>query len=489
VNPDALISVKLVSHAGVGTIAAGVAKTGADLITIAGHDGGTGASPVGSIRYAGVPWELGLSEARQALQHNDLRGRVLLQTDGGLKTGLDVIKAALLGADSFGFGTGPMIALGCKYLRICHLNNCATGVATQDERLRRDHFKGLPERAETYFRNVAEDVREWLAVLGLRSLDEAVGRTDLLEQTLHATREDVDVDLSRLLQRDPSHAAAYCGSPALQAPPDGLAARLDTALAAAIDAGSGGEHSDVIRNTDRSIGARLSGRIARVHGDTGMATRPITLRLRGSAGQSFGAFNAGGLQLHLEGEANDYVGKGMAGGRIVLRPARGSRFASQDAPILGNTCLYGATGGELFAAGRAGERFAVRNSGATAVIEGAGDHCCEYMTGGAVVVLGRTGLNFGAGFTGGLAYVLDLERDFVDRYNHELIDIVRITPEGFDNYRQHLTDLVSAHVRLTGSAWGARILENFRDYVGKIWLVKPKAASLEALANELRRAA
>jgi glutamate synthase (NADPH/NADH) large chain len=489
VNPQALISVKLVSHAGVGTIAAGVAKTGADLITIAGHDGGTGASPVGSIRYAGVPWELGLSEARQALQHNDLRGRVLLQTDGGLKTGLDVIKAALLGADSFGFGTGPMIALGCKYLRICHLNNCATGVATQDERLRRDHFKGLPERAECYFRNVAEDVREWLAALGLRSLDEAVGRTDLLEQALHATREHVDIDLSRLLQRDPAHAAAYCGSPALQAPPDGLAARLDAALAGFIERGGGGEHSDSIRNTDRSIGARLSGRIARLHGDTGMATNPITLRLRGSAGQSFGAFNAGGLQLHLEGEANDYVGKGMAGGRIVLRPARGSRFASQEAPILGNTCLYGATGGELFAAGRAGERFAVRNSGATAVIEGAGDHCCEYMTGGAVVVLGRTGLNFGAGFTGGLAYVLDIERDFVDRYNHELIDIVRITPEGFDNYRQHLTDLVSAHVRLTGSAWGARILENFRDYVGKIWLVKPKAASLEALSNELRRAA
>jgi glutamate synthase (NADPH/NADH) large chain len=489
VNPDALISVKLVSHAGVGTIAAGVAKTGADLITIAGHDGGTGASPVGSIRYAGVPWELGLSEARQALQHNDLRGRVLLQTDGGLKTGLDVIKAALLGADSFGFGTGPMIALGCKYLRICHLNNCATGVATQDERLRRDHFKGLPERAECYFRNVAEDVREWLAALGLRSLDEAIGRTELLEQALHATREDVDINLSRLLRRDPSHAAAYCGSPALQAPPDGLAARLDAALAGFIERGGGGEHSDSIRNTDRSIGARLSGRIARLHGDTGMATNPITLRLRGSAGQSFGAFNAGGLQLHLEGEANDYVGKGMAGGRIVLRPARGSRFASQEAPILGNTCLYGATGGELFAAGRAGERFAVRNSGATAVIEGAGDHCCEYMTGGAVVVLGRTGLNFGAGFTGGLAYVLDIERDFVDRYNHELIDIVRITPEGFDNYRQHLTDLVSAHVRLTGSAWGARILENFRDYVGKIWLVKPKAASLEALSNELRRAA
>ncbi len=489
VNPEALVSVKLVSHAGVGTIAAGVAKTGADLITIAGHDGGTGASPIGSVRYAGVPWELGLAEARQALQANELRGRVLLQTDGGLKTGLDVIKAALLGADSFGFGTAPMIVLGCKYLRICHLNNCATGMATQDERLRRDHFKGLPERVECYFRNVAEDVREWLALLGLRTLDEAIGRTDLLEQHLRATREDVDVDLSRLLARDPAQASAYCGSPALQAPADGLAAQLDAALADAIASGAGGAFVGSIRNTDRSIGARLSGRIARVHGDTGMSATPIDVRLSGSAGQSFGAFNAGGLHLHLQGEANDYVGKGMAGGRIVLQPPGGSRFASQDTPILGNTCLYGATGGELFAAGRAGERFAVRNSGATAVIEGAGDHCCEYMTGGAVVVLGRTGLNFGAGFTGGLAYVLDLERDFVDRYNHELVDISRITPEGLDGYRQHLTDLIEAHARLTGSAWSARIRDDFRDFVGKFWLVKPKAASLEALAHELKRAA
>ncbi|QNN48016.1 glutamate synthase large subunit [Thermomonas brevis] len=489
VNPQALISVKLVSHAGVGTIAAGVAKTGADLITIAGHDGGTGASPLGSVRYAGVPWELGLSEARQALQANDLRGRVLLQTDGGLKTGLDVIKAALLGADSFGFGTAPMIVLGCKYLRICHLNNCATGMATQDERLRRDHFKGLPERVECFFRNVAEDVREWLAQLGLRTLDEAIGRTDLLEQTLRATRDQVDVDLSRLLARDPAQAASFCGTPALQAPPDGLAAQLDAALGDAIDQGAGGAFVGTIRNTDRSIGARLSGRIARSHGNTGMSAAPLDVRLTGSAGQSFGAFNAGGLHLHLQGEANDYVGKGMAGGRIVLQPPHGSRFASQDTPILGNTCLYGATGGELYAAGRAGERFAVRNSGVTAVIEGAGDHCCEYMTGGAVAVLGRTGLNFGAGFTGGLAYVLDLERDFVDRYNHELIDIARITPEGLDGYRQHLTDLIDAHAQLTGSAWSAHIRENFRDFVGKFWLVKPKAASLEALANELKRAA
>ena len=489
VNPQALISVKLVSHAGVGTIAAGVAKAGADLITIAGHDGGTGASPLSSVRYAGVPWELGLSEARQALHANQRRGQVLLQTDGGLKTGLDVIKAALLGADSFAFGTAPMIVLGCKYLRICHLNNCATGMATQDERLRRNHFKGMPERVECFFRNVAEDVREWLALLGLRSLDAAVGRTDLLEQHVHSTREDVDVDLSRLLAREDDHVGGHCGSRALHVPPDGLSTQLDAALDEAIDGGLGGRFEGLIRNTDRSIGARLSGRIARVHGNVGMADRPIDIHLRGSAGQSFGAFNAGGLNLHLIGEANDYVGKGMAGGRIVLQPPMGSLFASQDAPILGNTCLYGATGGELFAAGRAGERFGVRNSGATAVIEGAGDHCCEYMTGGAVVVLGRTGLNFGAGFTGGLAYVLDLDRNFVDHFNHELIDISRITPEGLDRYRQHLTDLIELHARLTGSRWSARIRDNFRDYVGKFWLVKPKAASLEALANELRRAA
>jgi glutamate synthase (NADPH/NADH) large chain len=516
VNPEALVSVKLVAHAGVGTIAAGVVKAGADLITISGHDGGTGASPLGSIRYAGTPWELGLSEARQALQHNELRARVLLQADGGLKTGLDVVKAALLGADSFGFGTAPMIALGCKYLRICHLNNCATGVATQDERLRANHFKGLPERVECFFRNVAQDVREHLAALGLRTLDEAVGRVDLLEQIDAMPREHVGIDLSRLLQQPtferggqggfsfPGHEAktnrprspffkgggsADCGVPALQASPDGLAARLDAELADAIANSSGGEFAFAIRNTDRSIGARVSGAIARRHGNTGMSAAPITVKLRGSAGQSFGAFNAGGLQLELEGDANDYVGKGMAGGRIVLRPPANSVFESQETPILGNTCLYGATGGELYAAGRAGERFAVRNSGAIAVVEGAGDHCCEYMTGGAVVILGRTGLNFGAGFTGGIAYVLDIDRDFVDRYNHELVDILRVTPEGFDGYRQHLTDLIEMHARLTGSAWSARILDEFRDFIGKFWLVKPKAASMEALAEDLRRAA
>ncbi|KRG72010.1 glutamate synthase large subunit [Pseudoxanthomonas dokdonensis] len=488
VNPQALVSVKLVSHAGVGTIAAGVVKAGADLITISGHDGGTGASPVSSIRYAGVPWELGVAESHQALVGNQLRDRTVLQTDGGLKTGLDVVKAALLGADSFGFGTGPMIVLGCKYLRICHLNNCATGVATQDERLRADYFTGLPERVENYFRLLSEEVRQWLSYLGVRSLDEIIGRTDLLQQLDVSPRPGVHVDLSRLLHPTPDN-GDRCAAQRMYESPDSLAIQLDGLLADAIADKRGGEHRFLIHNTDRSIGTRLSGAIARAHGNRGMEDAPLTLRFRGTAGQSFGAFNAGGLNMELEGEANDYVGKGMAAGRLVIRPPRGARFEARNTAILGNTCLYGATGGELFAAGRAGERFAVRNSGALAVIEGAGDHCCEYMTDGVVMVLGRTGLNFGAGFTGGLAYVLDMERDFVDRYNHELIDIHRISPEGFENYRQHIHALIQRHRELTGSIWAQQILDEFRDYIGKFWLVKPKAASIESLTESLRRAA
>ncbi len=488
VNPAALVSVKLVSHAGVGTIAAGVVKAGADLITISGHDGGTGASPLSSIHYAGVPWELGVAEAHQALVANDLRSRTILQTDGGLKTGLDVVKAAILGADSFGFGTGPMIVLGCKYLRICHLNNCATGVATQDDLLREKHFHGLPERVENFFRLLSEEVRQWLSYLGAKSLDEIVGRTDLLEQLDVSPRPGVKVDLSRLLA-GASADAGHCAAQRLYESPDSLATQMDGLLADAIAKKAGGEQRFLIHNTDRSIGTRLSGAIARAHGNHGMADAPINLHFRGTAGQSFGAFNAGGLNLEIEGEANDYVGKGMADGRIVVRPPRGARFEARNTAIVGNTCLYGATGGELFAAGRAGERFAVRNSGALAVVEGAGDHCCEYMTDGVVLVLGKVGLNFGAGFTGGLAYVLDQDRDFVDRYNHELIDIHRISPEGFESYRQHLHKLIVRHRELTGSIWAQQILDEFRDYVGKFWLVKPKAASIESLADSLRRAA
>ncbi|MBP6750130.1 MAG: glutamate synthase large subunit, partial [Xanthomonadaceae bacterium] len=492
VNPEALISVKLVAHAGVGTIASGVAKAGADLITISGHDGGTGASPLSSIRYAGTPWELGLSEARQALVANELRDRVIVQADGGMKTGLDVIKAALLGAESFGFGTAPMIALGCKYLRICHLNNCATGVATQDDVLRSEHFTGLPERVENFFRGIAQDVRELLASLGARTLEEIVGRTDLLRQIetgVDASEVRERIDLSPLLANDGLAVGGHCGARARQPVPSGLATILEHDLADVVAQKRGGAFRYPIRNTDRTIGARLSGRIARAHGNHGMCDAPIDLHFDGTAGQSFGAFLAGGVHLELEGEANDYVGKGMADGRIVIRPPQNARYVAHESAILGNTCLYGATGGELYAAGRAGERFAVRNSGALAIVEGAGDHCCEYMTGGIVVVLGRTGLNFGAGFTGGMAYVLDRDRDFVDRYNHELIDILRINSEGFEHHRSHLLDLLETHVRYTGSAHARAIVENFRDHLGKFWLVKPKAVSIEVLGETLRRAA
>ncbi|MET0331711.1 MAG: glutamate synthase large subunit, partial [Dyella sp.] len=479
VNPQALVSVKLVSHAGVGTVAAGVVKAGADLITVSGHDGGTGASPLTSIKYAGTPWELGLAETQQTLRRNDLRGRVRLQTDGGLKTGLDVLKAALLGAESFGFGTGPMVALGCKYLRICHLNNCATGVATQHPVLRRDHFIGLPEMVMNYFRFVAEDVRAQLAQLGVRSLSEIIGRTELLQQTAGTTTVQHKLDLSPLIDGVGLAASADAACTLARNPmrdPAALASRISADVDQALLSRSGGVFEYAIANTDRAIGARLSGEVARLYGDHGLDEAPIVLKLTGAAGQSLGAWNAGGVHIDLTGEANDGVGKGMAGGRIVVRPPADSPFASQDAAIIGNTCLYGATDGELFAAGRAGERFAVRNSGALAVVEGAGDHCCEYMTGGVVAVLGKVGLNFGAGMTGGFAYVLDLERDFVDCYNHELVDILRIGSDSMEHYMQHLRSLVTRHVELTGSAWGAQILRDFRGLQYKFWLVKPKAA-------------
>ena len=492
VNPQALVSVKLVSHAGVGTVAAGVVKAGADLITVSGHDGGTGASPLTSIKYAGTPWELGLAETQQTLRRNDLRGRVRLQTDGGLKTGLDVIKAALLGAESFGFGTGPMVALGCKYLRICHLNNCATGVATQHPVLRKDHFIGLPEMVMNYFRFIADDVRAHLAQMGMKTLGEIVGRTDLLQQLEGGTPVQHKLDLSPLidgvgLSESSDFACTLARNPMRDAA--ALATRIATDTATAIASRSGGTFAYPITNVDRAIGARLSGDVARLHGDHGMDEYPIVLQLEGAAGQSLGAWNAGGVHIDLVGEANDGVGKGMAGGRIVVRPPTDAPYASQDAAIIGNTCLYGATDGELYAAGRAGERFAVRNSGAMAVVEGAGDHCCEYMTGGVVAVLGKVGLNFGAGMTGGFAYVLDLERDFVDCYNHELVDILRISPEGMENYMQHLRRLVTRHVELTNSDWGRQILRDFRGLQYKFWLVKPKAASLDVLAQELRTAA
>lgn len=488
VNPEALVSVKLVSEPGVGTVAAGVAKAYADLITISGYDGGTAASPLTSIRYAGSPWELGLSEAQQALLGNDLRSKVRLQTDGGLKSGLDVIKAAILGAESFGFGTIPMIALGCKYLRICHLNNCATGVATQQDTLREEYFIGGPEMVANYFRFVAEETREYLALLGIKSINELIGRTDLLEIIEGVSSKQASLDLRPILKNDfvATDKTQYCTETKNTPFDQGvLAEKMVADMRSAIDAASGGEFSYRITNCDRSIGARVSGEIAKRHGNQGMADNPLTVHFEGSAGQSFGVWNAGGLNMYLAGDANDYVGKGMAGGKLVITPPKGSSFASHETTIIGNTCLYGATGGQLFAAGQAGERFGVRNSGAIAVVEGVGDHCCEYMTGGAVIVLGGTGSNFGAGMTGGFAIVLDTDKVFFDRYNPE-VELKRIAGESMEGYRNYLRNTLRDYVAETESVWGRHVLEDFSGYLPKFWLVKPKAASLEQLLANTR---
>ncbi|MFZ5595021.1 MAG: glutamate synthase large subunit [Pseudomonadota bacterium] len=492
VNPQALVSVKLVAEAGVGTVAAGVAKAYADLITISGYDGGTGASPLTSIKYAGSPWELGLTETHQVLRANNLRNKIRLQTDGGLKTGLDVIKAAILGAESFGFGTGPMVALGCKYLRICHLNNCATGVATQNDVLRQAHFIGLPEMVMNYFRFIARETREWMAKLGVRRMTDLIGRTDLLSIIEGETGKQRKLDLTPILSDGgvPAGKPRYCEVPRNEPFDKGeLAEQMVADALDAIEHKRGGTFSYTVRNIHRSIGARLSGEIARRHGDKGMDAAPVTIRLTGTAGQSFGVWNAGGLNLVLEGDANDYVGKGMAGGKIVIYPPHGSTFHTHQTTIIGNTCLYGATGGKLYAAGLAGERFAVRNSGALAIVEGVGDHGCEYMTGGVVVVLGPTGLNFGAGMTGGFSYILDLDNTFVDRYNHELVDIHRIGTESMSGHSAYLRKLIEEFVAETGSRWGQTILNDFGAYLDRFWLVKPKAAELESLLETLRNAA
>ncbi|WP_129140813.1 glutamate synthase large subunit [Modicisalibacter coralii] len=490
VNPDAQVSVKLVSEPGIGTIATGVAKAYADLITVSGYDGGTAASPLTSIKHAGSPWELGLPEVHQALRINGLRDKIRLQTDGGLKTGLDVVKAAILGAESFGFGTAPMVALGCKYLRICHLNNCATGVATQHQYLRDEHFRGTVDMVKHYFRFIAEEVRELMAMLGVARLTDLIGRTDLLEILEGETAAQRKLDLTPLLTNDfvPAEAPQFC-QVSRNVPHDPGAKNQEVleTLLPAIEARSGGEFEFRITNCDRSVGARASGEIAKRYGEAGLEDAPIVARFTGVAGQSFGVWNARGLHLYLEGDANDYVGKGMNGGKVVIVPPRASRFKSHETAIIGNTCLYGATGGKLFAAGTAGERFAVRNSGVHAVVEGAGDHCCEYMTGGLVAVLGKTGVNFGAGMTGGFAYVIDEDRTFVDRYNHELVEIHRINTEAMEAYRRHLREVIEEYVAETGSARGREILEDFSEFIRHFWLVKPKAASLNGLLAESRR--
>ena len=487
VNPKAVISVKLVSGPGVGTIASGVAKAYADFITISGYDGGTGASPLTSVKYAGCPWELGLAEAHQSLVENGLRHKVRLQVDGGLKTGADIVKAAILGAESFGFGTAPMVTLGCKFLRICHLNNCATGVATQDDVLREQFFKGLPEQVMNYFKFVAQDVREILAQLGVESLTAIIGRVDLLDPLKGISAKQQKLDLSPIIAPVVAGPNTALHQTEENAPFDKglLNQKLVEVTREAVATSSGGSYRFNIANTDRSVGASLSGEIARLHGDQGMAANPITLHLKGTAGQSFGVWNAGGLHMTLTGDANDYVGKGMTGGQLVIKPPKGVEYESNKAMIMGNTCLYGATGGKLFGCGRAGERFGVRNSGAHAVIEGTGDHACEYMTGGIVTILGKVGLNFGAGMTGGFAYILDQDDDLEMRLNTESIEMLEISDLVI--HQEHLRGVINQHVEETGSLHAQHILENFDEYSSQFKLIKPKSADVKSLLGHRSR--
>ncbi|HEX8465597.1 MAG TPA: glutamate synthase-related protein, partial [Abditibacterium sp.] len=461
VNPRARVSVKLVSQAGVGTVAAGVAKAYADTIVIAGHDGGTGASPVGSIKNTGVSWELGLAETQQTLIRNGLRGRVRLHSDGGYKTGRDIIFAALLGAEEYGFGTAALMAVGCVMARQCHLNTCPVGVATQDEALRAK-YPGQPEHVVNFFHFVANEVREHLAAMGAHKLDDIIGRSDLLKKNEEVEYlKTGDVDVSPLFfqfeekETSPRHSVVGRNDRPEDWPLD------DTILQDARDAISHGSDLTLhypIRNTNRTVGARIAGEIAYNFGDRGLPRGSITLHFDGTAGQSFGAFCLNGLNLYLTGEGLDYVGKSMHGGKIVVKPGQNCDFTWSENVVVGNTVLYGATGGFLFAAGQGGERFAVRNSGGTAVVEGIGDHGCEYMTGGTVVVLGETGRNFGAGMSGGLAYILDQKSTFEKRYNPDMIGIERVSnPEDV----AWLKDILQRHFEETGSPQAGEILENF----------------------------
>jgi glutamate synthase (ferredoxin) len=475
-NPRAAVSVKLVAEAGVGTVAAGVAKGGADVILISGHSGGTGASPLSSIKNAGVNWELGLSETQQTLVLNGLRGRVRLRADGGLKTGRDVVMAALLGADEFSFGTAALVAEGCVMARTCHSNNCPVGIATQRPELRAK-FTGTPEQVIHFLLHIAQEVRELLATLGARTLDEVIGRTDRLRQVRRGVAESDRVDLAALLERldRPGDAIRNIESWNGRVTTSELNLQILQDAAPALEHGQAVELAYPIVNCDRTAGATLSGAIGARYGDTGLPEGTITLRYTGSAGQSFGAFQARGVRTLLVGEANDYVGKGMAGGEIIVQMRPEARYASHENTIIGNTVLYGATGGALYAAGRAGERFAVRNSGAVAVIEGLGDHGCEYMTGGVVLVLGATGRNFAAGMTGGLAYVFDEEGSFATRCNAEMVELGASDAEDESNIHALLT----RHLEATGSPRAADLLACWERVRGQFVRVSPRGMKVQ----------
>ncbi|MFR9603862.1 MAG: glutamate synthase-related protein, partial [Rikenellaceae bacterium] len=459
VNPRAKVSVKLVAESGVGTIAAGVAKAKADTIIIAGCDGGTGASPMSSIRHTGISPEIGLAEVQQTLVLNKLRSRVVLQVDGQLKTGHDIVVGALLGAEEYGFATSALIVLGCVMMRKCHLNTCPVGVATQDAELRK-RFTGDADYLVNFFNFLAEEVREILAEMGFKSLDEIVGRTDLLVEKAKCGDSKIDkVDFTKLL-----HGATFVNDYELHNtikqdpfPLTPLNEALFAAAKKSVDWGEKGSVELDITNTDRSVGATLGGMMAKKYGEDGVGADTFTATFNGSAGQSFGAFLTKGLTFILKGEANDYLGKGLSGGCLVIKPADGSSFKPEESVIVGNTLMYGATSGDVYINGRAGERFCVRNSGATAVVEGAGEHCCEYMTGGRVVVLGQTGRNFGAGMSGGVAYVWDKDGRFDSRCNMEMLELSLV-----DNYydKEELMGYIQTHYDLTGSPVAKEILDN-----------------------------
>ncbi|MEC9011648.1 MAG: glutamate synthase-related protein, partial [SAR324 cluster bacterium] len=484
-NPTAKINVKLVAEAGVGTIAAGVTKAHADIITIAGHDGGTGASPLTSIKHAGIPWELGLSEAHQTLILNHLRGRVRLQTDGQLKTGRDVAIAALLGAEEYGFATMPLIAIGCIMMRKCHLNTCPVGIATQNPELRKK-FRGQPEHVINYFFVVAEELRKIMAELGFRKIDDMVGRTDMLKQRTGIKHWKAGkVDLSALLHQVPvgEDDSRFC----TQDQDHGLDKQLDyqliTQAKAALEEEKPVELSLPIVNVNRAVGTMLSSKITKKFGAKGLADNTIHCKFNGSAGQSFGAFLAPGVTLELEGDANDYTGKGLSGGRLVVYPPVESSFRAESNILVGNTVLYGATSGEVFFRGIAGERFAVRNSGANAVVEGVGDHGCEYMTGGKVIVLGETGKNFAAGMSGGIAYVFDEKGNFTANCNSGMVDL-----ESVDDAEEKLwlQKWIARHQQYTGSELAEKLLKKWDEVLVKFVKVMPieYRAVLEKMEKE-----
>ena len=472
-NPRARIHVKLVAESGVGTVAAGVAKAHADVVLISGHDGGTGASPLTSLKHAGVPWELGLAETQQVLRLNGLRDRVTVQVDGQMKTGRDVVVAALLGAEEFGFATAPLVVMGCVMMRVCHLNTCPVGIATQDPELRKA-FAGTPEVVETFFRFLADEVRGHMASLGFRSLVEMIGRVDCLDiEPAVSHWKARGLDLAPLLHEPDLPRSAPRRRLRAQDPDldHALDHRLISMATAALESQAPVEIALPIRNTDRTAGTLLGSEVTRRFGGRGLPTDTIRVTFTGAAGQSFGAFVPSGITLTLDGEANDFVGKGLSGGRLVVRPPAAATFAAEDNVIIGNVALYGATSGEAFVRGVAGERFAVRNSGALAVVEGVGDHGCEYMTGGRVVVLGATGRNFAAGMSGGLAFVLDPDAQFARRCNRDMVDL---DPLVADEDVSLVHELLARHVLLTGSAVGRRVLDRWPDVLSQFVVVAPR---------------